>query len=65
MTAEEIAQRFDISLPSARIRAEEIARLSRRQTGKLRPLPRSVEDFLINQKRRGFNVTSVTLEDEK
>lgn len=65
MTPKEIAQRFDISLPSAKIRAEEIARLSRRQTGELRPLPPGVEEFLRSQKRLGFTVKSVTLEDEK
>jgi hypothetical protein len=63
MTAEEISERFDISLASARIRAAEIARLSRRESGQLRPLPSGVEDFLRDQKRKGFAVTRVNLDE--
>jgi hypothetical protein len=63
MTAEEISERFDISIASAKIRAAEIARLSRRQSGQLRRLPPGVEDFLRNQKRKGFDVTRVNLDE--
>jgi hypothetical protein len=59
LTPEEIAERFDISLSAAKVRAKEFDRLERRATGKLRPLPASVFDFLRDQKRKGFNVTSI------
>ena len=62
LTPEEIAQRFDISLPAARIRANEFARMQRRTTGQLRQLPQSVTDFLLEQQRKGFRVTSVDAE---
>ena len=63
MTAEEISERFDISIASAKIRAAEIARLNRRQSGQLRPLPPGIKDFLRNQQRRGFAVTHVNLDE--
>ena len=59
LTPEEIAARFDISLSAAKVRAKELDRLERRATGKLRPLPTSIADFLRDQKRKGFNVTSI------
>lgn len=59
LTADEIATRFDISLAAAKVRANELARLQRRMAGKLRPLPDSVAEFLLAQKRKGFAVTSV------
>jgi hypothetical protein len=59
LTPEEIAERFDISLPAARVRVTELARMQRRATGQLRELPRGVADFLLDQKRKGFRVTSV------
>jgi hypothetical protein len=59
MTPEEIAERFDISIAAAKVRAEEIARLKRRQTGQLRQLPPGVEKFLREQKERGFLVRSI------
>jgi hypothetical protein len=64
MTPEEISERFDISISSAKIRVAEIARLSRRQNGKLRQLPSGVAAFLRNQKEKGFRVTSVELDDQ-
>jgi hypothetical protein len=60
LTPEEIAERFDMSLPAARVRAKELARIQRRANGRLRPLPQSVEDFLRDQQQKGFRVTSVT-----
>jgi hypothetical protein len=59
LTPEQIADRFDISLSAARIRAEELDRMASRALGKKRPLPASIADFLRDQKRKGFNVTSV------
>jgi hypothetical protein len=61
MTPEEISERFDISMSAARVRAAEIARLGRRQSGKLRPLPAGGADFLRSQKEKGFHVTSVEI----
>jgi hypothetical protein len=63
LTPEEIAERFDITLPAARARATEFARMQRRLTGKLRQLPPSVANFLREQKRKGFQVTSVDLDE--
>ncbi len=62
ITAEELAKRFDISLSAAKIRASEIARVGRRKTGELRPLPSGVAEFLRNQKKKGFQVKSVDLD---
>lgn len=59
MTPEEISERFDISISAARVRAAEIARLGRRQSGRLRPLPAGVAEFLRTQKEKGFHVTSI------
>jgi hypothetical protein len=59
LTPEEIAKRFDISLPAARVRAKELARIQRRATGQLRELPQGIVDYLRDQQRRGFRVTSV------
>ncbi len=59
LTPEDIAERFDISLAAATVRAKELARVQRRATGQLRQLPRSVVDFLRDQKRKGFRVTSI------
>jgi hypothetical protein len=63
MTPEQIAERFDISISAARIRAEEIKRLSRRATGKLRPLPPGVEKYLLAQRAKGFVVTRTVLKE--
>jgi len=65
LTVEEIAERFDISLTAAKVRARELARMSRRATGTLRQLPPGVADFLRDQKRKGFRVTSVDSETKK
>jgi hypothetical protein len=60
LTPEEIAERFDISLTAARVRAKEFARIQRRATGQLRELPRGVADFLRDQQEKGFRVTSIS-----
>ena len=59
LTPEQIAERFDISLSAARVRAKELARMQRRRTGELRRLPPSVTDFLRAQKRKGFRVMTL------
>lgn len=59
LTPAEIAKRFDISFAAAEVRAKELARMQRQASGQLRPLPDSVVEFLLAQKRKGFAVTSV------
>jgi hypothetical protein len=63
LTPEEIADRFDISLPAARVRAKELARIHRRTNGEMRQLPQNIVDFLKDQQQKGFRVT--TLHPEK
>jgi len=63
LTAEKISKRFDISLEAARVRLSELERMNRSKTGKLRLLPPGVAEFLRDQKRKGFEVTSVDLKD--
>lgn len=65
LSPEEIAERFDISLAAANVRAKELERMRRRSTGQIRQLPPSVVDFLREQKRKGFLVTSLKDEDGK
>jgi hypothetical protein len=59
MTAEEIADRFDISVRAAKIRLEELERMQRRKEGTTRPLPKSIIDFLRDAKRKGHVVRSL------
>jgi hypothetical protein len=59
MTAEEFADRFDISVRAAKIRLEEIQRMQRRRSGEKRPLPSGVLEFLQNARKKGFKVTSI------
>jgi len=63
LTPEQISARFDISLTAATVRAKELARMHRRATGQLRELPKGVAEFLKEQKRKGFHVTSVKIEE--
>lgn len=58
VSAEELAERFDISISAARIRLEEIQRMERRKNGTKRPLPAGVLAFLKDAKRRGLRITS-------
>lgn len=62
MTPEEIAKRFDISLAAANVRATELARIRRTETGERRPLPAGVREFLKEQKRKGFEVKRAELD---
>ena len=59
MTAEEIADRFDISISAARARLDELVRLQRRKLGQKRELPASVVDFLREARGRGHPVNSL------
>jgi hypothetical protein len=59
MTPEEISERFDISIPAAKIRMEELERMKRRRLGIKRPLPHGVREFLEDAKRRGYTVKSL------
>jgi hypothetical protein len=63
LTPEEIAERFDISLSAAKVRASELARINRRATKQLRQLPGSIAEYLRDQKRKGFRVTNVDIEE--
>jgi Zn-dependent peptidase ImmA (M78 family) len=53
-TAEDIANRFGMSLSAARIRFQEVAELRRRAGGLPRTIPQSAKDFLRNAQRSGF-----------
>jgi hypothetical protein len=60
MTVDDVAVRFCLSREAAKIRLEEFARLYRRQNGTRRQLPPGIIDFLAEQKRKGFLVTSLS-----
>lgn len=59
MTAEELADRFDINISVARIRLQEMERKKRRAQGIKRPIPKSVVEFLQNAKDKGYRITSL------
>jgi hypothetical protein len=59
MTAEELAERFDVSLSAAEIRIKELERLARRKSGTKRPLPPQVRAFLEAAKKAGHRITSL------
>jgi hypothetical protein len=56
MTAEELAERFDISVGAARIRLDELAKIRRRATGEERPLPQSVIQYLEHAEKNGYRL---------
>lgn len=58
-SAETIASEFGLSAEAAGYRLEEIARIRRRRRGELRPLPKSVADYLLEAKRRGYPVRTI------
>jgi hypothetical protein len=60
MLADEVAARFGLSRESGKLRLQEFERLYRRQRGMARPLPPGIIDFLAEQERKGFRVTSLT-----
>jgi hypothetical protein len=59
MTAEELSDRFDISLTAARIRLQELERAKRKRLGIRRPLPSSVVEYLQDAKKKGYRITSL------
>jgi hypothetical protein len=59
MTPEEIAERFDISISAAKIRAPALERIHRISKGVRRPLPKSIVEFLQAAKKSGHRVTSL------
>jgi len=62
---EEMAELFFLSGEASEYRWEEVQRTKRRETGKLRELPPGVVDFLREQRRKGFHVTSLKDHDEE
>jgi hypothetical protein len=59
VTAEDLAERFDIGIGAARIRLEELERMRRRKKGVKRPLPPGVLQFLRDARKKGMVVTSI------
>lgn len=59
MTSEEIASRFGLSPKAASTRYDEFAQLYRRAHNLRRQIPKSIVDFLTEQRRRGYVVTSL------
>ncbi|WP_425993569.1 ImmA/IrrE family metallo-endopeptidase [Afipia sp. DC4300-2b1] len=55
-TAEEISEKFGLSLPAAVLRKEEVERVRRRRRGELRPLPKGIVEFLKEARARGMNL---------
>jgi hypothetical protein len=62
-TPNQIAQRFKLSQKAAEIRHAEFSRIYRRANNLKRPLPKGVADFLHEQRRRGYVVTSLPPEE--
>ena len=60
---EEIGRRFGLSAKASTLRYEEFAGMFRRANGLRRPLPNGVADFLTEQRRRGYFVTSLPPEE--
>lgn len=58
VSPEDIAARFQVSLPMAEITFERIARTKRKAAGQRRRPPDSVIDFLKEAKRRGHDIRS-------
>jgi IrrE N-terminal-like domain len=59
MTANDIQERFGLSLQAATRRLVEFERMFRRKHGIPRQLPAGIIDFLSEQKRKGYPVTSL------
>lgn len=62
-TPEQIANRFGLSNKAAVRRHEELGKLYRQANNLRRPLPKGVADFLIEQRRRGYVVTSLPTDE--
>jgi len=61
-TAQQLVKRFGISLPAAILRVKEFEPMFRRLHGISRPLPFGVVDFLAEQRKKGYMVTSLDYE---
>jgi hypothetical protein len=59
MSADSIVERFRLSRVAAERRLKEFERMYRRKNGIRRPLPAGIVDFLQEQRRKGYKVTSV------
>lgn len=55
-TAEEISEKFGMSLTASILRMEEIDRIRRRRRGELRPLPESIKEFLRDARAQGIEI---------
>lgn len=55
-TAEEISEKFGLSLTASILRKEEVDRIRRRRRGELRPLPESIKEFLRNARTQGIDI---------
>jgi Zn-dependent peptidase ImmA (M78 family) len=62
-SAEEISERFFLSAEASEYRWQEVQRAKRLETRKPRELPPGVIDFLKEQRRKGFHVTSIDEDD--
>jgi Zn-dependent peptidase ImmA (M78 family) len=62
-TPAQIATRFGLSSRAASRRYDEFAGIYRRANKLRRPLPKGVSDFLTEQRRRGFIVTSLPVDE--
>jgi Zn-dependent peptidase ImmA (M78 family) len=62
-TSQQLAQRFGLSARMASNRAKELAGIYRRQHNIKKDLPGFIIDFLAEQRRRGYVVTSLSEED--
>jgi hypothetical protein len=62
-TPDQIASRFNLSRRAALIRHDTFARMYRKANNLRRPLPKGVADFLTEQRRRGYVVTSLPAEE--
>lgn len=58
-----ISDRFGLGLKASSLRYAEFAGIFRRANKLRRPLPNSVTDFLSEQRRRGYLVTSIPVEE--
>ena len=63
VSPEEIAERFCLSDEASRYRWEEVQQFQRRESGGKRELPPGIIDFLREQKRKGYRVTSIEDDD--
>jgi len=63
MTSGQIGSRFGLGLKASSVRYDEFAQMYRRANNLRRPIPKGIVDFLTEQRRRGFVVTSLPEEE--